>query len=492
MGETVIANATVVTVDANDRVLHDGAVVVSGRDIAAIGPADAILSAYPDAERIDGHGMVVLPGLVNGHLHAMTALYKGTMVGFGFDRTAGEDMDFCGIATLEEMYAASRLAAVEALRGGTTLVNVAGDSTYFAVSSQSARAFGEAGLKAFVQTMLGDRFGLIDLDAAAQYAEAERLLREYHGSFDGRVRVAPSPAGEFSTSFALMRRLATLGERERLVTHMHVFPRWPMGYFSWLLRGRSPLGLLRRGGLLNERLVAVHVLAATRGDIAALAQAGASVVHCPSVWMNAGIRPRHWLSLKELNRAGVNVVLGTDSAGGWIEGADLFGEMRNAALVASFLYGADCVRPRDVLRMATINGARALGLEAETGSIEVGKRADLVLLRFDRPPAQPSSDVPAMVVYGASARDVDTVLVDGQVVLRAGEITTLDEREVVDAAQRARAELYRRGGWALDADAAVPPATSWFERYPGESIARWGRRWARVKRIWKRPRRRQR
>lgn len=486
VSDLVIANATVVTVDRADRVLRDAAIAVRGREIAAIGPSEAILSAHPNAERVDGSGMVVLPGLVNGHLHAMTALYKGTMFGFGFERTAGEDTDFCGIATPEEMYAASRLAAVEALRGGATLTNIAGDSAYFGVASQSARAFGEAGLKAFVQTMLGDRFGLVTLGADAQYAEAERLLREYHGSFEGRVRVAPSPSGEFTTSYALMHRLATLGERERLVTHMHVFPRWPMGFVSWLLRGRSPLGLLRKGELLNGRLVAVHVLAATRGDIRTLARAGASVVHCPSVWMNAGIKPEHWLSLKELRRAGVNVVLGTDSAGGWIEGADLFGEMRSAALAASFLYGADCVPPGAVLRMATINGARALGLEAETGSIEVGKRADLVLLRFARPPAQPSTDVPSMIVYGASARDVDTVLVDGRVVVRAGEITTLDEREVIEAAQHARVELYRRGGWTLEADRAVPPASSWLERYPSESIARWGRRWARLQRIWQR------
>lgn len=484
--DLVIADATVVTVDATDRVLRQTGIAVRGGVIAALGPTETVAASHPDAERIDARGMVVLPGLVDGHIHAFTALYKGTMVGFGFERTMGEDTDFCMIGTPEEMYAASRLAALELLRGGVTLANVAGDSPTFAVARETARAFGEAGVKAFVQTMLGDRFGLIEPSADAQFAEAERLVRECHGSYEGRIRVAPSPAGEFTTSIALMRRLAALGRREHLVTHMHVFPRWPTGIVSWLLRGRSPLGLLRAGRLLDERLLAVHVLAATRGDIRVLARVGVSVVHCPSVWMNAGIGPGHWLSLRELRRAGVNVVLGTDSAGGWIEGADLFAEMRTAALVASFLYGADCVRPAQVLRMATINGARALGLGAETGSIEIGKQADLVLLRFDRPPVQPSSDVPAMIVYGASARDVDTVLVDGRVVVHGGRVLTLDEREVVAAAERARSELYRRGGWQLGADGATPPPTSWLERYPVERIARWGRRWARAQRLWKR------
>ncbi len=265
MNDLVIADATVLTVDRDDRVLRDSAVAVHEREIAAIGPSDAVLAAHPEAERIDARGMVVLPGLVNGHLHAFTALYKGTMVGFGFERTAGEDTAFCGIATPEEMYAASRLAAVEALRAGITLTNVAGDSPCFAVAGETARAFGEAGLKAFVQTMLGDRLGLLPLGGDAQLAEAERSLRQWHGAFDGRIRVAPSPAAEFTTSYRLMHRLAELAEREGLVTHMHVFPRWPMGFLSWLLRGRSPLGLLRGGHLLNDRLIAVHVLAATRG-----------------------------------------------------------------------------------------------------------------------------------------------------------------------------------------------------------------------------------
>lgn len=486
MDDILITHATVVTVDPSNRILRDAAIAISGREIAAIGPTKAVGAEHRAREVIDATGMVAMSGLINGHIHMLTALYKGTMCDFGFERTGGEDMDLCGNATPDIMLAASRLSSAEMLRSGITLANVARDAVTFEVARQTPEALGQAGMKAFVQTFMQDIFGPTELNADAQLPEAEMLLREYHGKFEGRLRVAPSPMGEVSTSLKTMRRLAALAQRENLIEHIHVFPRWPMGAFSWLVRGRSPLGLLKAGGLLNERLVAVHFLAAQRGDIAALAKAGASVVHCPSVWMNVGIGPRRWLPVKALHRAGVNIILGTDSYGGWIEGADMFTEMRNCILMSSFLYGADSLKPMDVLCMATINGARALGLEKETGSLEVGKRADVVLLKFDHPPVQPSSDVAYMIVYGASGRDVDTVLIDGRTVVREGRVLRLDECMVVSAAAEARAELYRRAGWVLTLDGATPPRTSWLERYPNKRVAAWGVKLARLQTIWNR------
>lgn len=486
MNDILITHATVVTVDSSNRILRDAAIAIRGREIVAIGPTEVVSVEHPAREVMDARGMVALPGLVNGHIHMLTALYKGTMCGFGFEKTAGEDMDLCGIATPDIMLAASQLSATEMLLSGITLANVAGDTPAFEVARQTAEALGLTGMKAFVQTMVADMFGLIDLSADAQLAQAEMLLREYHGKFEGRIRAAPSVGEALATSLKTMRRPAALAERENLIEHIHVFLRWPMGTFSWLVRGRSPLGLLKAGGLLNERLIAVHFLGAGRSDIAAVAQAGASVAHCALVWMNVGIGPRHWLPVKALHRAGVNIILGTDSYGGWIEGADMFTEMRNCILMGNFLYGADSLKPMDVLRMATINGTRALGLEKETGSLEVGKRADIVLLKFDRPPVQPSSDVPYMIVYGASGRDVDTVLIDGRIVVREGRVLTLDECTVVSAAAEARAELYRRAGWELTPDGATPPPTSWLERYPNARLAMWGARFARLQAIWNR------
>ena len=171
-------------------------------------------------------------------------------------------------------------------------------------------------------------------------------------------------------------------------------------------------------------------------------------------------------------------MLGADSYGGWIEGSDLFTEMRNVALMTNFLYCPGSLRADEVLRMATINAARGLGLKRETGSLEVGKRADKVLLRFDRPPVQPSTDLPAMIVYGASRSNVHSVIVDGRVLVREGALVSVDQQRVVAEAAEARAELFRRSGWTLGRDAAELPITSWLERYPNQRVAGWASRWA--------------
>lgn len=482
--DILITNATVVTVDPSNRILRDAAIAIRGRRIVALGPTEIVSAEHPARKVIDARGMAALPGLVNSHIHVFTAMYKGTMCGLGFFKIAFEILAWFDDVTPAMMFAASRLAAVEMLRSGVTMANVGGDTVSFEIARQTTEALGQAGMKATVQTLISDIFGPTDLRAEAQVGEAELLLREYHGRFDGRIRVAPSPSAEAGVSLKTMRRLATLAQRENLIEHVHVFPRWPTGSFSRLVRGRSSVGLLRAAGLLNERLVAVHFLGARRRDIAALGEVGASVAHCPSVWMNLGVGPRRWLPLGALQRAGVNVVLGADSLGGFIEGADLFTEMRSCALMSDFLYGAGSLKPVDVLRMATINGARALGLEKETGSLEIGKHADIVLLRFDRAPLQPSSNVPEMLVHAASARDVDTVLVNGHVLVRKGRVLTVDENEAVTAARDARDELYRRGGWELTPDGATPPKMSLLERYPNRRVAAWGARLARWQSKW--------
>lgn len=485
MQTLLIKNATILTVNEKNDIVQNGGIVIKDGKIKDIGPTEELGRKYQIETEIDASGMMAMPGLINGHIHTITSLYKGTMVGFGFEKTMSEDTALAFRSTPNIMLAASRLAAIEMLLSGTTLANVATDAVTFEVSSQTAEALGQAGMRAFVQTSIADIFGPTDFKVDAQLDEAKKLLNEYRGKFDGRIRVSLGPAGDVTTSLKTMRYLAELAEREDLVVHMHVFPRWPMGIFSLLFRGRSPLGLLKAGRLFNKRLIAVHFLAAKNGDIKTLATSGASIVHCPSVWMNAGIGSKHWLPIKEVHHAGVNIMLGTDSFGGWIEGSDMFTEMRNCILMSNFLYGAGAIKPMDVIRMATINGARALGLEEEIGSLEIGKRADIVLLKFDNPAVQLSTDIPAMIVYGASGREVQTVLVDGRVVVRDRIILTMNQCEVVDNATEARKELYRIGGWKLERDKATPPTTSWLERYPNKKVEKWGKRLARIQKLFK-------
>lgn len=483
MQTLLIKNATIVTVNEKNDIIKNGGIVIDGGRIKDIGLSEDLAKKYQTEEEIDASGMIAMPGLINGHAHTITSLYKGTMVGFGFEKTAGEDTSLAFRATPEIMLAASRLAAAEMLLSGTTLANMVTDTMTYEVSRQAAEALGQAGMRAFVQTVVADILGPSHLNADAQIIETEKLLREYHGKFDGRVRVSLGPSGDVMTSLKTMRYLAELAERENLVVNSHVLPRWPMGIFSMLFRGRSPLELLKAGGLLNRRLVAIHFLAAKKQDIKKIAEIDASVVHCPSVWMNAAIGPKHWFPIKAAHRAGINIMLGTDSFGGWIEGSDMFTEMRNCILMSNFIYGAGSLKPMDVIRMTTINGAKGLRLENEVGSLEIGKKADIILLKFDNPSLQLSDDIPMMIVYGASGREVQTVLIDGRAVVRDRVVLTMNECEVLDNASEARKELYRIGGWKLEHDKATPPTTSWLERYPNKKVAKWGKRLARLKKL---------
>lgn len=484
-GKYIIKNAAIVTVNDKNEIIKNGSIVIEGNKIKDIGKTADILKKYGQETEIDASGMVAMPGFINGHIHTITSLYKGTMQGFGFERNAGEDTNLAFRATPEIMFAASKLAALEMMSSGITLANVATDAMTFEVSRQAAEALGQAGMKAFVQTAIADIFGPADMDIKSQFQEEEKLRGEYHNKFDGRIRVSLGPVGEISTSIKTMKRLAKIAEEKDLVVHVHIFPGWPTGSFSFLFRGRSPIGLLKAGGLLNKRLIAVHFLAAGNSDIKAIAKSGASVIHCPSVWMNAAIGPNHWTPIKKLHQLGVNISLGTDSLGGWIEGSDMFTEMRNCLLMSNFLYGAGSLEPANVLKMATINGARALGLEKETGSLEIGKKADIILLKFNHPATRLSNDIPAMIVYGASGRDVQTVFIDGRMIIQDKRNIILNGEEILAEAVGAREKLYRLGGWKFEAGELIPPETSWLERYPNKSIAKWGARIARIQKLFK-------
>ncbi|MCL5985368.1 MAG: amidohydrolase family protein [Actinobacteria bacterium] len=172
----IIKNALIVTVNNRNEIIDEGSIVVEGQKIKAIGKASEIASKYSTEKQIDALGMVAMPGLINGHIHTITSLYKGTMVGFGFEKTAGEDTALAFRATPEIMLAASRLAAAEMLLAGTTLANAATDAITFETSRQTAEALGQVGMKTFIQTAIADVFGPTDLDADAQFAETEKLL----------------------------------------------------------------------------------------------------------------------------------------------------------------------------------------------------------------------------------------------------------------------------------------------------------------------------
>ncbi|MCL5429334.1 MAG: amidohydrolase family protein, partial [Chloroflexi bacterium] len=187
MQDILIKNATVVTVNEKNDIIKNGGIVIEGGKIKDLGSVEELAKKYRVRDEIDASGMIAMPGLINGHVHTITSLYKGAMTGFGFEKTMGEDTVLAFNSTPNIMLAASRLAASEMLLSGTTTANVATDAMTFEVSRQTAEALGQAGMRGFVQTAIADILGPTNFRVDAQLAEAAKLLDEYRDKFDGRI-----------------------------------------------------------------------------------------------------------------------------------------------------------------------------------------------------------------------------------------------------------------------------------------------------------------
>lgn len=432
----LVTGGTVVPFDGRGTVLEDGAVAVVDGRIAAIGRADEVAPSYPDAERIDAAGTIVLPGLINAHTHAPMTLFRGLaddlelmdwLENHIFPAEAEHvDEDFVRVGT--------RLACLEMLRGGTTTFV---DMYYFedAVAEEVERC----GLRA----VLGQT--LIDFPAPdhATWEEAMAGARSFVERWRGHPRITPAVAPHASYTVSndhLVEAHALAAELGvPLLTHLaedreeieRVRER----------TGKTSIELLDDLGVLDERMLAAHVVWPTEDEIDLLARRGVGVAHCPesNMKITSGTAP-----VPALIEAGVAVGIGTDGPASNND-LDLFDEVDTAAKLHKLVTDDPTVLDaRQALALATREGARALGMEDEIGSIEVGKRADLILVSTDgfHQQPQPAAVNPySLLVYASRASDVDTVLVDGRVVVRGGRVLTLDPDEVLAQAAAARAPL---------------------------------------------------
>jgi 5-methylthioadenosine/S-adenosylhomocysteine deaminase len=430
--DLLITGGTVVTVDDAFTIFEDGAVAVSGAEIVAVGPAASLARDFSPREILDASGQVVLPGLVNGHTHAAMTLFRGLADDLSLETWLGKHIWPAEGAFVdrESVIAGTSLACIELLRAGVTS---ALDMYWF--PRECAIAAREAGLRMVVGGVLVDVPGPDGLSPEERLEASRELLQEFahdtligvsiqpHSTYTvspGQLRTAKDLADEFGVLFAL-HAAETVAET-KLVTERY---------------GLSPVRHLESLGLLDSRTTLHHAVHLEDEEVALLAARGTSVVHCleSELKLASGI-PR----LPDLLRAGVTVGLGTDGAASNND-LDLMAEMRLAAILYKGTTGDPTVVPaREALTLATRGGAKAIGLDHLIGSLEPGKRADLILIDFWRPHLVPVYDVVSHLVYAAGRGDVTTVLVDGKVVVRGGKVTTVDERRVI----RSVREIARR------------------------------------------------
>ena len=429
--DLLLAARWVVPVEPHGVVLEDHALALRDGAIVAVLPrAEALVRfAARETRVMDEH--VLLPGLVNAHTHNPMTLLRGLADDLPLmEWLRGHIWPVeARVLGAEFVRDGTELAIAEMLRGGTTCAN----ENYF-FPDTSAATYRAHGFRAVVGLPIVEFPSAWARDADEYFARVCELADALRG--DALVTAAFAPHAPYTVGDASFARVRLLADQLDLPVHLHLHETAQEIADSLREHGQRPLARIAALGLLNDRLIAVHMTQLGEAEIAQCAQAGVSVVHCPesNLKLASGFCPA-----AALQRAGVNLAIGTDGCASNND-LDMFGEMRTAALLAKGVSGDPrALDAASTLRAATLSGARALGLGARIGSLEAGKRADLIAVRMDALETQPLYHVVSQLVYATPRAQVSDVWVDGRPLLRDGTLTTLDAE-----ALRTRARQWRQ------------------------------------------------
>jgi cytosine/adenosine deaminase-related metal-dependent hydrolase len=436
--DTLIRGGTVVTCDPHDRVVEADLLVRNGR-IAAIGQR---LDAPAVTRVLDAAGCAVVPGLVQGHVHLCQALLRGMADDLPLLEWLRRRVWPLEAAHDERsLRASAELGLLEVMRAGTTTILDMGTVNHHDVVMDACVRSGIRALSGKAMMDAGDGVpkGLRETTKRS-LEESERLRREWHGAGAGRIFYAWAPRFVLSCTERLVRETCERAAASGTIVHTHAAEHPGEREAVRAALGGDDVDVLRAWGLRGPRAILAHGVQLTPAQARRLARDGTRVVHCPSANLKLGSGIAR---VAELDKIGVQLAIGCDGAP-CNNNLDPWQEMRHAALVAKITSGEASLPAQRVLRLATIDGARALGLDDEIGSLEVGKRADVVVVRTDAPHAEPGGSPASRLVYACKAEDVRHVLVDGELIVKHGEHQLLDGEAVVARAREEGPRLARR------------------------------------------------
>lgn len=440
MGTLLIKNGTVITMNAAREVVQKDILIDNAR-IVAMGTG---ISSMAD-EVINASGRVVMPGIIQAHTHLTQSLFRGL----------ADDMELLDwlqkrIWPLEAAHnyetnaISARLGAAECIRGGTTAVIDMGTVHHTGAILETVRDVGLRGL--FGKCMMdGGPQGVefpetLRESAEESMKESERLMHTWHNAAQGRIQYAFAPRFALSCSQLLLEKVRDSARANQIRIHTHAAENQKESALLRKAHGMGNVEYFHKLGLTGPQLILAHCIWLDEAEMQILAETGTHVVHCPASNMKLGSGIAH---IPEMLDKGVNVALGCDGAP-CNNNLDPFIEMRHASLLHKARLLSPTVMPAlRVMEMATLHGAKAMGMEASLGSLEVGKLADIAILDFSRLRSSPTvgRDPVALAVYEATSHNVTHTIVNGRVLLREGRHTTLDVKETLAEAEKACAKM---------------------------------------------------
>lgn len=441
MKSILIKNGTILTMDADDAVVEGNLLIRDGR-IVSVGP-----DAGAADEVIDAQGCAVLPGFVQTHIHMCQTLFRGAADDLPLiDWLKRRVWPMEAAHTPASIRASAQLSIAEMIRGGTTCALTMETVNHTAEVFSVAES---AGFRATIGKCMMDKGedlpAALHEEAEASIRESLSLLQEWHGRAEGRLRYAFAPRFAVSCTRELLAEVSRLAREHKVMIHTHASENSTEIEMVERETGMRNVVYLDSLGLTGRDVALAHCVHLDDAEMEILARTGTQVLHCPSSNLKLG---SGLARVAEMLERGINVSIGADGAP-CNNRLDMFTEMRTAALLQKVLRGTEALPARRALRMATIDGARALQLDSEIGSLETGKRADISIINLERLHTSPrTSDIISTIVYAAQSSDVETVLVDGQILMQERKLLTLSERDVIEDANLEAELLKVRAGLA--------------------------------------------
>jgi 5-methylthioadenosine/S-adenosylhomocysteine deaminase len=439
MNSILIKNGTLLTMDDNNSIVRGDLLVRDGR-IATIGETGQTADLV-----IDATGCAVLPGFVQTHIHLCQTIFRG----------AADDLPLLDwlkkrVWPMEAAHspasirASARLGVAELIKGGTTCALTMETVNH---TEEVFRVIEETGFRATVGKCMMDKGddvpGPLQEETSASIEESISLLETWHGKAGGRIRYCFAPRFALSCTNALLSRVAKLAKERDVIVHTHASENKNECALVESETGLRNVAYLDSLGLSGRHVVLAHCVHLDAAEFEILARTRTNVAHCPSsnLKLGSGIA-----EVSKMLNESISVSVGADGAA-CNNRLDMFTEMRTMALLQKAMHGPEAIPAKQALRIATIEGAKALGLEKEIGTLETGKRADLIAVNLNTLHATPYANDPvSALVYSAQTSDVQNVVIDGQLVMSDRKLLTLNEESVLEETNRERSELMKRAG----------------------------------------------